>query len=211
MSTRLLYHAFVIRGYEYSRTEYRGGEAAWEEAEAADVTVAEAKRQGIDARLRGLAGTARPACGRARASLERAECLQSAWDRARAALDPFGPNGRLNDRGRAWAEIAAALSPLSGPDWSKVRRALEDLRSLAFLDRMHRRLESAEPRPEWREAMAWRWRLRPVRAAPATDPRVELLCRLARDRELDDEERASYERVPRCWRPRTGPAAPWSA
>jgi hypothetical protein len=176
-------------------THWRRAEAAWEQAEAADAEVAEAKRRGIDARLRGLAGTARSAWGRARASLERAECLQSAWDRGRAALDPFGPDGRLNDRGCASAEIAAALDRLVGPDWSKVRRAPEDRRSLAFLDRMQRRLESAEPRPEWREAMAWRWWLRHVRAAPAADPRVELLCRLARDRERDGEERASYQRV----------------
>ena len=72
---------------------------------------------------------------------------ESAWGRARAALDLFGPDGRLNDRARAEAEIAAALKDLTGPDWSKVRNFLNDPRSLAFLDRMHRRLESAEPRP----------------------------------------------------------------
>jgi hypothetical protein len=176
-------------------SSWRRAEAAWEAAEAADATVAAAKRQGVDARARGLAGTARSEWGRARAALERAERLQAAWDRARAALDPFGPDGRLNDRGRASAEIAAALRELTGPDWSKVRRALEDRRNLAFLDRMHRRLAAAEPRPEWREAMAWRWWLRHVRAAPAADPRIELLCRLARDRELEGEERASYDRV----------------
>jgi hypothetical protein len=174
---------------------WRRAEAARERAEAADATVAAAKRQGIDARTRGLAGTARAEWGRARAALERAERLQSAWDRARAALDVFGPDGRLNDRGRAEAEIAAAVRELTGPDWSKVRRALEDRRSLTFLDRLHRRLEAAEPRPEWREAMAWRWWLRHGRVAPAADPRIEGLRGLARDRELDSEERASYERV----------------
>ena len=42
---------------------WRRAEAAWEQAEAADAVVAEAKRQGIDARLRGLAGTARAEWG----------------------------------------------------------------------------------------------------------------------------------------------------
>ena len=132
--------------------------------------------------------------GPARASLERAERLQAAWDRAAAALDLFGPDGRLNDRGRAEAEIAAATGSLDGPDWSKVRRALQDRRSLAFLDRMHRRLESAEPRPEWREAMAWLWWLRHGRVGP-TEPLMDLLRGVARAREWDEEERASYERV----------------
>jgi hypothetical protein len=173
---------------------WRRAEAAWEKAEAADAVVAEAQRQGIDARLRGLAGTARSRWGRARAALEQAESLQAAWDRARAALDPFGPDGRLNDRDSASAEIATALEVLTGPDWSKVRRALEDPRSLAFLDRMHRRLEAAEPRPDWREAMAWRWWLRHDRVGPS-GPLTALLRGMARGRELDAEERASYERV----------------
>jgi hypothetical protein len=175
-------------------TDWRRAQAAWEQAEAADAPVAEAKRQGIDARTRGLAGTARSRWGRARAALERAERLQSAWERARAALDPFDPDGRLNDRDRASAELAAAVGSLTGPDWSKVRRALQDRRSLTFLDRMHRRLEAAEPRPEWREAMAWRWWLR-HRPVGASDPLMELLRGVARDREWDDEERASYRRV----------------
>ena len=88
-----------------------------------------------------------PPGARAIASFEQAERLESAWGRAHAALDLFGPDGRLNDRARAEAEIAAALADLTGPDWAKVRNFLNDPRSLAFLDRMHRRLESAEPRP----------------------------------------------------------------
>jgi hypothetical protein len=175
-------------------THWRRAEAVWEKAEAADAKVAEAKRQGIDARGRGLAGTAHVAWGHARAALEQAQRLQSAWDRGRAALDLFTPDGRLNDRDGAEVEIAAALEGLTGPDWSKVRHFLEDRRSLMFLDRMHRLLESAEPTAEWREAMAWRWWLRHGRVSPS-DPLTDLLRGVARDRELDPEERASYERV----------------
>ena len=101
-----------------------------------------------------------PRGGEAIAAFEEAERLESAWGRAAWALELFDADGRLNDRTRAAAEIAAALKDLPGPEWSKVRNFLNDRRSLAFLDRMHRRLESAEPRPEWREAMAWRWWLR---------------------------------------------------
>jgi hypothetical protein len=176
-------------------TQWRRAEAAWERAEAADATVAEAKRRGIDARTRGLAATARSEWGRARAALERAEHLEAAWGRAAGALEMFDAAGRLNDRARARAEIGAAVKELTGPEWSKVRNHLIDRRSTAYLVRLHRRLEAAEPRAEWREAMAWRWWLRHARTAPAADERIELLCRLARDRDLDEEERASYERV----------------
>jgi hypothetical protein len=171
---------------------WRGAEAAWEKAEGADAELAAAKRQGIDAR--GPAHTARAAWRRAIAAFEGAERLESAWSRAAAALEIFDPDGRLNDRIRAAAEIAAALKDLTGPEWSKVRNFLTDPRSLAFLDRMHRRLGAAEPRSDWREAMAWRWWLRHHRPAPS-DPVTELLRGVARDRELDTEERASYERV----------------
>ena len=171
---------------------WRRAEAAWEKAEAADAELALAKRQGIDAR--GRAQTARAAWQRASAALAEAERLESAWGRAAAALELFDGDGRLNDRTRATAAIAVALKDLTGPEWSKVRNVLNDPRSLAFLDRMHRRLEEAEPRPEWREAMAWRWWLRHGRVG-ASDPITELLRGVARGRTLDEEERASYERV----------------
>jgi hypothetical protein len=170
----------------------RRAEAAWERAEAADIEVAGAKRRGVDAR--GVAQTARAAWGRAIASLERAERIESAWDRAHAALELFGADGRLNDRSHARGEIAAGLKELTGPDWSKVRHFLDDPRSLNFLDRMHRRLEAAEPRPEWREAMAWRWWLR-HRRPRAPDTRTGVVRAAGRDRVLNEEERASYDRV----------------
>ena len=134
---------------------WRRAEGAWEKAEPADVELARAKRQGIDAR--GVAHTARAAWRRASAALEEVERLESAWGRAAGALEPFDADDRLNDRDRATAAIAGALKDLTGPEWSKVRNFLTDPRSLAFLDRMHRRLEAAEPRPDWREAMGWRW------------------------------------------------------
>ena len=171
---------------------WRRAEAAWETAEGADAELAGAKRQGIDAR--GPAHAARGSWRRAIAALEEAERLEAAWGRAAAALELFDAEGRLNDRGRAAAEIAAALKDLTGPEWWKVRNFLTDPRSLAFLDRMHRRLESAEPRSEWREAMAWRWWLRHGRVGPAAQL-TELLRGVARGRELDEQERDSYEEV----------------
>jgi hypothetical protein len=172
---------------------WRRAEAAWERAEPAEGKVAAAKQQGIDAR--GVAQAARAAWGQAIASFEHTERLEAAWGRAAAALELFGPDGRLNDRGRATAEIAAAVRDLTGPDWAKVRNFLSDPRSLSFLDRMHHRLESAEPRPEWRAAMAWRWWLREQTPPVSSDPGTRLVRAVVRDGALTAEEQASYDRV----------------
>jgi hypothetical protein len=172
---------------------WRRAEAAWERAEAADAQVAASKRQGIDAR--GPAQTARAAWRKATPLFEQVERLEAAWGRIDAALGLFRADGRLNDRGHAEAEIAAALGDLPGPEWSKLRNFLTDPRSLAFLDRMHRRLEAAESRPAWRAAMAWRWWLRHARVGPAANRPMAMLRAVARRRELDEPERASYDRV----------------
>ena len=171
---------------------WRRVEAAWEKAEAADLTVARSRHQGIDAR--GVAQTARAAWRRAIAWFERAERLEAAWGQAHAALDLFRVNGRLNDRSHAEAEITDALKVLTGPDWSKVRNFLNDARGLNFLDRMHRRLELAEPEADRREAMAWRWWLW-HRRVPCSHPLMRLVRAVGRQCELTDPERASYDRV----------------
>ena len=171
---------------------WRRARASWEQAEAADIEVVRLKRQGLDAR--GAAQAARAAWTRAIAAFERTERLESAWGHAHSALELFRGDGRLNDRSHAEAEIAEALVVLTGPDWSKVGNFLNDPRSLSFLDRMHRRLEEAEPRPEWRAAMAWRWWLR-HRRTPASDRLTGPVRALGRDRELDESEQASYDRL----------------
>lgn len=122
---------------------WRRAEAAWEEAEAADGDVAASRRQGVDAR--GVAQAARAAWGRAVAHFERAERLEAAWGRARAALDLFGPDGRLNDRAGAEAALGAALKGLFGPEWAKVRNFLQDRRGLAFPDQPRQRVGRRRP------------------------------------------------------------------
>jgi len=171
---------------------WRRAEAVWERAEAADARLATVKQQGLDAR--GVAQTARAAWARAVTSFVQVERLESAWQRIHSAPEVFGPDGRLNDRRHAEAEITAALWELTGPDWAKVRNVLTDPRSLVFLDRMHRRLESAEPRPGWRAAMAWRWWLR-HRRPKSSDPITGLIRAVGREGVLNAEEQASDARV----------------
>jgi hypothetical protein len=173
--------------------QWRQAESVWIEAETADAQVDRAQEQGLDAR--GPAGPARAAWRKATAARERVERLEAAWRRARAALELFRPDGRLNDRASAGAEIAAAVAELPGAEWKTVRNFLLDRRSLGFLDRMHQRLATAEPRPQWREAMAWRWWRRHRRPTPTANPLTALMHEVARQRPRTGEERASYDRV----------------
>jgi hypothetical protein len=171
---------------------WRRAEAVWEKAEAIDLEVARLKQQGLDAR--GKARAAWHAWGRATASFEQIERWEAAWHRAQAALDLFGADGRLNDRWHAEFEIAGALKDLADDNRSKVRNFLKDRRSLNFLDRMRRRLESAEPDAGLREAMAWRWWLS-HRRVRCSDPVMRVVRAVGRECELTDPEQASYDRV----------------
>lgn len=173
---------------------WRVAEAAWRRAEVADARVAEARRRGLrDARS--LAARARAAWKRAVAELQRVDHLESAWGRAHAALEVFGPDGQLNDRPAAEAQIAAATAGLAGPEWSPVRQALQDPRSLAFLDRMHRRLQQAAPDAPRRAAWAWQWWLRHGRVRPAATPMLALVRTVARHPDPAERPPAEARRV----------------
>jgi hypothetical protein len=137
---------------------------------------------------------------KARAAYERAEAQEAAWRRARGAFEVFRPDGELNDRSWAAAEVAAALPELKGPAWSKVCAYLKDERALNFLDVLHRDLAAAEPRAELRQALVQLWRLRSQRrgreagspAAVLEVPLQEVLCA-----KLAEDWQASYQRVSR--------------
>jgi hypothetical protein len=140
------------------RGAWSAAERVWEEAEAADRDLARTRRRGQDGR--GGTHRARLAWGRAASALAAACRHEAAWQRAARALEVFRPDGRLNDRAWAEAQIRAALPDLDGPRWAKVRRMLSDPRGLTFLDRLQRDLEAAEPRAGLREALVALWRQR---------------------------------------------------
>jgi hypothetical protein len=130
----------------------------WEEAEAADRRVEQARRQTGD--TRGVATAAAAAWAKVEAAWARYEAAEAGWARARSALRVFRPDGRLNNRAWAEAQIAAALPLLSGRHWSKVRGFLQAESTLTFLDRLHRQLQAAEPEAELRAALVRLWWLR---------------------------------------------------
>ncbi len=173
---------------------WRRVESLWEQAESCDTEVERAKKQGISAR--GLGAAARATWSRAIAGFEQVERLELAWGRCRAAFELFRPDGQLNDRVWAEAEIKAGMSKLTGPEWRKVRNFLTDRRSLAFLDRMHERLAAAEPRQEWRQVLAWRWwRLHGGSSSPASCPLAAVVHSVALHLPLKEAEQSAYDRI----------------
>ena len=178
---------------------WRRAEAAWQEAAEAEARVTEAKRQGQDARS--VAPQARRAWEEAERGLAEVDQAESAWQRARAALAVFRPDGTLNERAWAEAEIQAALAELRGPEWKKVGNFLKDARALTFLDRLHRRLAEAEPDSTLRQACVRRWWLRHLQPRPAMPAQTAwaqvqaLLDAKVRDGELTAAEPAAYDRV----------------
>ncbi|MFL5519265.1 MAG: hypothetical protein ACJ8DJ_24160, partial [Gemmatimonadales bacterium] len=136
---------------------WRGVEKHWAAAEEADRQVARAKATGRDAR--GPAAVARAAWRKAFDTFAWYERWEGLWRRARAALRLFRPDGRLNDRVWAEAELAAVCAGLRAGYWRKLRGYLQDRRTLTFLDRLQRRLAEAEPRAELRVELVELWRL----------------------------------------------------
>jgi hypothetical protein len=174
-------------------------ERLWEQAEAATRAAEWAQRQGRDGR--GPARVARLAWKKVEVMFRRYERDETAWNRAAPALCVFRPEGLLNDRAWAEAEIAAAMPGLSGPEWSKVRGYLKNRESFTFLDWLHRELSQLGVAVELRDALVQLWwlrRQRPRSSNPqagqgygAVAPLVQqLLCQ-----RLDPDWRETYRKV----------------
>jgi hypothetical protein len=141
------------------RQEWSRAEALWDEAAKVERARQRYNRTGRDRRRFNQARVGK-AWAKAEASFEEVCRKERAWQRAVAALHVLRPDGELNSRQWAQAEITAALGELTGSLWAKVRRQLQDERALTFLDRMHEELHKAEPSAERREMLValWRWR-----------------------------------------------------
>jgi hypothetical protein len=185
-------------GRQELRAQWQQAEQVWQQAEQADRVLAEKKRQGQN-----RANAAFRSCKawrRATEALATAERREAAYQRVVAALEMFRPDGTLNSRIAARAELEAALQELPGPRWAKLRRLALDPRALTFLDRLHRELEAAEPRAELREALVNLWRERhprrsgPMRQDTGRNPMLVTLQALICHK-LDPHWQVSYRRV----------------
>ena len=145
--------ARVLRGV------WGGAEGLWDEAVKVERAKGRFDRGGRDGR-RFTKAVVGKAWAKAVAAFTAAERQEGAWRRAVAALAVFRPDGRLNERAWAEAELRAAVVDLPGPRWAKVRRQLLDERSLTFLERLHEDLAAVAPRAEVRAVLVALWQRR---------------------------------------------------
>ena len=176
-------------------------EQAWLRAEKAGAVLTAKRWHGDKLPAQRDAHAAGRAWRKAEKRFQAYERHEAAWRRLATAFELYRPDGQLNERGWAQAQIAAAVPDLTGPVWSKVRNFVQDPRSLTFLDRMHRRLQAAEPRAEVRAALVEWWRLRHARPqgrgpTPAGNARlIKPLLQGVICRGLAADWRVAYRRV----------------
>jgi hypothetical protein len=159
LHTRLDVFHIKRDGERVLRLEWAQVENLWQEAEKVSRAKKRSDRRGVDGR-HFKKSVPEAAWAPAEAAFLAAEGIEAAWRRASAALEVWRPDGSLNERDWATAELRAAAAQLPGTRWAKVRRMLLDKRALTFLDRLHGELAIAEPSPQRREALValWRWR-----------------------------------------------------
>lgn len=174
------------------RRRWRGVEKAFNEYEAARAKVAKAKERQPQA-VGGLTRRMQAAWDHVQWYWTWYEGQEKAWQRARGAFELFRPDGQLNDRVWAQQEIKAACKVLTGPAWKKVRTLLNDVRTLAFLDRTHQELAKAEGRAQVRAALVRLWRLE-TRPSPTGCPAAVVVARVVCAR-LAKDWGSAYARV----------------
>jgi hypothetical protein len=150
-------------------------EKAWHKAEDADRRLAAKRWHGAKVPAQHAAHVATRAWRKVAKVFGGYEQQEAAWRRLETVFELYRPDGQLNDRVWAEAEIAQAMLGLRGALWSKVRRLASAPPSLTFLDRLGRDLAQAERRPKVRAALVELWRQR--HGGPrGRGPQVEGVC-----------------------------------
>jgi hypothetical protein len=91
------------------------------------------------------------AWSKAERAFDRWAAQEQAFERLRRGLRLFTPEGELNTRARAEAEVRAALAGQAGPDWVRARRLLGP-EAFTFLDRVQEQLAALPIDPALRAA-----------------------------------------------------------
>jgi hypothetical protein len=132
------------RGARYQATQ------TLKRAEKAQAAYDQAGRTGV-ARSSMQGRSLKPAWAEAEQAMDRWMAQEAADRRLQAALALVTPEGVLNTRARAEAEVQAALAGQTGDDWNRARRLLTP-ETFTFLDRVHEQLEALPIQPELRQA-----------------------------------------------------------
>lgn len=138
--------------------QWKQAERQVEAASEADQKVAKNKQRGRDAR--GVAKQAWWAWHKAERLFDHAVQAEAAVQRIETALGVLNPQGQLNDRPGVQTQVSEAIEALPGKEWSKVRRLLQDQRTLHHLDWVQAQLTQAVAEVPLREALVRLWSLR---------------------------------------------------
>jgi len=103
---------------------------------------------------------------------------EAAAEQSAIALGLFRPEGALNDRQWAQAQLHGAIEQLAGPAWGKTRRLLKDQRTLAHLDWVHAQLAQAVEDTLLRDTLARLWSLRQAMAPAPHHQHIRLAKRV---------------------------------
>jgi hypothetical protein len=133
-------------------------ERSWDAYDEAAEQVQKNKRAGIDSRS--ATQRAIRAWARTVKSFEHYETIEAAWKQAALALNVFRPDGQLNDRAWAEAQVASALPALVGRAWVTVRNHLQAPEAFTFLDHLHSELARVPVSDELRDVLVRVWWLR---------------------------------------------------
>lgn len=135
----------------------RGVGRAERAAQRAQVALAKAEADRARRQWRGLRAIG--ASNRIRALRIKAERTlagwierDAAWQRAKAAVQLFTPEGELNTRARAEAELAEVLPQLPEAEFAAVKGLLSRPQVLTYLDEVQRKLQALPVPAEIREA-----------------------------------------------------------
>jgi hypothetical protein len=158
----------LASGLDVFHTKYEARKAlaiAWNQVERdceafdqADTQIRKDQRKGVNAQPAAL--RARWAWTKVVKSFTRYESVELAWKQAADALNVFRPDGRLNDRTWAEAQVVPALPNLVGRAWVPVCNHLRAPEAFTFLDRLHNELARIPVSDELREALVRLWWLR---------------------------------------------------
>lgn len=159
---------FLRDGKRALRVEWSYATKVWEEAEKLQRAKDRYDRTGKDRRHFDCSGLNQK-WQRAEQVFEEVCRKERAFDRVRAALRRFKPDGTLNTKSWARAELEAAANELTGPRWNKVLRQMRDPRLLEFLEVLREKLEQAEPDEERRELLLALWQMRPSKKAKSRE------------------------------------------
>jgi hypothetical protein len=176
-------------------------ERLWERAEKASRALNRAQRQGRN--LCGLTPSVNKAWKKVTLAFQLYEKREAAWKRVEPALDVFRPDGRLNDRAWAQAQVAWALPRLPGVEWSKVRGLLTSAESFTFLDRLHDQLGRLSVPAAVLDALVQLWWLRrqrpkkSMKSAQSSCEHLLYLLQMVLCQKLDPNWRELYRQVAR--------------